>query len=147
MLNTKTDVFADVASSVLETMVFAMTERLEAWPAFQADSYLLARIDYSGYRCGELAILAPISLCQEWADMMTGDASTEQVYDALAEVINTIGGNWLTEAFGASESMKLHPPQVSLADQNQWNRLAEDPTVVLLSVDDNPFILHARALD
>lgn len=141
------DTLSDVALSVLQTMVFAMGEKSVDRPLFEDDVYLLTQIGYSGDRNGQLAIMATKPLCREWAALMTGDDSESQLYDALSEVTNTIGGNWLTQAFSAGQAIKLQPPITSAADQSHWERLLNSPASSVLSVDGSPLVLHVNTLD
>lgn len=141
------EIFADVALTVLQTMVFAVGERSAHKPLFEDNIYLLAQIGYCGDRSGQLAIMATKPLCREWAALMTDDDSESQVVDALREVANTIGGNWLTQAFSGGEVIKLQPPIAAIADPSYWDRMVNGPESVVLSVDGSPLVLHITALD
>ncbi len=147
MMQKNRDLIAEVAQSVLETMVFATSERTESFPSYQLESFLFAEITYSGTRNGELYIIAPKPLCRDWAEMMTGEDSNDLLHDVLGEVTNIIGGNWLTRSFKTDEAIKLNPPKVVVADAKHWDRLTGEDAAVVLSVEDNPFILHINALD
>ena len=147
MISKNQDLIAEVAQSVLETMVFATSERAESCPGYQLDNFLLAEITYSGSRNGELFIIAPKPLCREWAEMMAGEVSTNLIHDMLGEVTNIIGGNWLTRTFTTDEKIKLNPPKVVVADANDWDRVTRELAVVFLTVEDNPFILYINARD
>jgi|JI7StandDraft_1071085.scaffolds.fasta_scaffold58902_3 CheY-specific phosphatase CheX len=146
-MSSNQDLIAEVAQSVLETMVFACSERSESFPAQRSEDYLLAEITFSGSRNGQLLIMAPKPLCCEWAEMMTGDDSADVVYDVLGEVTNVIGGNWITRSFTTEEKIKLNPPNVFLADAHDWERVNRELATVVLSVEDNPFILHFNTTD
>lgn len=141
------EIIAEVAAYVLETMVFASSEVAEGVPEESRSDLLLAEIQYQGDRNGGLSIMAPQPLCTEWAIMMTGDDSTDLYADALGEVANVIGGNWLSRSFPAGEKIKLLPPRVKATDANGWASLGNSPNAVLLSVDDSPFMLSVTALD
>ncbi len=145
--NSPIDILTDVTLSVLQTMVFATGERSPVNPPFEDDAYLFTEIGYCGDRNGQLAIMASKSLCREWAALMTSDDSESQLWDALGEVTNTIGGNWLTQAFSFSEVIKLRPPATSVAEQSRWDRMLNCPDSVVLSVDGCPLVLHITALD
>ncbi len=147
MISKSQNLIAEVAQSVLETMVFAMSERTESCPLYQLENYLLAEISYSGSRNGELFIIAPKPLCRDWAEMMAGEDSDNLIHDVLGEVSNIIGGNWLTRSFKSDEKIRLHPPKVTVADAHQWDRVTGELAVVFLTVDDRPFILHVNAMD
>ncbi len=147
MLANSVDLIAEVAQSVLETMVFASSERAQSFPCNQLESYLRAEITYSGSRNGELVIMAPKPLCRDWAEMMAGADSAELANDVLGEVANIIGGNWLTRSFTADEKIKLNPPTVIIADAHHWDKVTRERTVVVLSVEDNPFFVHVNTRD
>ncbi len=147
MTNKNRDLIAEVAQSVLETMVFATSKRDATCPAFQLEYFLLAEITYSGSRNGELFIIAPKPLCREWAELMTGEDSADLIHDVLGEMTNIISGNWLTRSYLSDEKIMLNPPKVIVADAHHWERLTSELAAVFLTVEDSPFILHVNALD
>jgi CheY-specific phosphatase CheX len=138
---------AEVAQSVLETMVFAMSERSDSYPDGPLENCLFAEISYSGSRNGELSIIAPKPLCREWAEMMAGEDAADLVLDVLGEVTNIIGGNWLSRSFTGNENIRLNPPKVVVANSHHWDRVTREESTVVLSVEDNPFILNVNARD
>ncbi len=146
-MTTHRDLITEVAKSVLESMVFALSEELVTLPSQQLEEYLLAEITYSGSRNGQLFIMAPKPLCCEWAEMMTGDDSAEVVFDLLGEVTNVIWGNWWTRSFSIDEKIKLNPPKVFMADAHDWERITRESSTVVLTVEDSPFYLYFNILD
>lgn len=45
------------------------------------------------------------------------------------------------------KKIKLNPPNVFLADAHDWERVNRELATVVLSVEDNPFILHFNTTD
>lgn len=137
------DELVEVASTILETIVFAFTEPLDGLPRFDAESFLTAKVAFSGSFDGTLSVTAPKCLCEEWAEMMS-TKHTETIHlDTLAELANIVAGHWVSRHFSEKELPKLNPPRVSCTTVDQWDEFLFEPSLALLSVDGRPLILTA----
>ena len=135
---------SEVASSILETIVFAFTEPLEELPDFEPASFLTAEVEFAGSHSGCLTMIAPIALCLEWAEMMSAKQSETIHLDTLAELTNIIAGHWVSKHFSGKELPKLQPPKVLETSQEHWTRMASSPTLVNLSVDGHALLLFVN---
>ncbi len=135
---------SEVASNILETIVFAFTEPLEELPEFEPARFLTAEVEFAGSHSGCLTMIAPNALCLEWAEMMSPKQSETIHLDTLAELTNIIAGHWVSKHFSNEELPKLQPPKVVKTSQEQWARIASSASLVTLSVDGHPLILFVN---
>ena len=142
MTTFSSDELADVASQVLESIVFAFSEPLDTLPPYNAEKFLTGEVTYSGSHTGKLTIVAPASLCQDWADMMSSKHSPTIVFDTLAELTNIVAGHWVSRHFAKDDKVNLNPPTVCETVQSSWEALANDPSTVALCIDDRPLVVQ-----
>ena len=137
---------SEVATGILETIVFAFTEPLDEMPEFTPGRFLTSEVSFSGIHSGAMSMTAPEELCKEWAEMMSSKASETIHLDTLAELTNIVAGHWVSKHFSDRELLKLNPPKVFPSTTEQWEKLKSDPALVLLSIDSHPLILSATVI-
>jgi len=112
------DLLEGMSQSVLQDAAFVFVEPAEEPYPEWTDTVLEAAIDYCGPGEGELHLMASSGFARGLAANMLGlepdDPEVEsQGPDALAEMLNTICGAFVAEAFGTDVVCDLGIPAVS----------------------------------
>ncbi|MGB8932001.1 MAG: chemotaxis protein CheX [Anaeromyxobacteraceae bacterium] len=107
----------EVLSSVLEEAAFFMIEP-EAVPAAYDVDVFSATIDFEAVRGGQLRLTASRNLARNLAANMLGidpndPEADEQGRNALGEILNVLGGAFITRHFGTKVPFQLGLPAVS----------------------------------
>jgi chemotaxis protein CheY-P-specific phosphatase CheC len=134
------DFFAESLQSVLETMVFMITDELEDDELDTgAQDMLRAEMQFSGAHSGKAVLAAQSDLCAEIAENMLGideeDLNESSLEDALREILNMTCGQYLTSRWGEEEVFDLTVPNVVKIDAGQWSELAEDEQSVVIDAE------------
>jgi len=148
MSDTTTQSVQEVFCEVLASLAFMFGD-----PASPQDlppmgePAMMATIGFRGPTAGNLALLAPRSLAQELAANILGiepdeDAAGEQASDALGELMNVTLGRLLTTISGDAPVFDLTPPQVSDANDEQWQQFVEAGDAVAVLIEDKPVLLR-----
>jgi hypothetical protein len=141
------ETLSTVVQEVLRAVAFAFGDPCapQELPDCEA-APLKARLRFDGLVSGELRLAAPPGLCAELAgDAMSLAADAvggEQIEDSLKELLNVIGGNWLSAAYGEEPVFALSPPEAETIDLTEWERLRRDPSSLGLVFDDRPLIVN-----
>lgn len=106
----------EVLSSVLEEAAFFMIEPEPVPPDYDGDVFS-ATIDFEAVRGGQLRLTASRNLARNLAANMLGiDPSEaeadEQGRNALGEILNVLGGAFVTRHFGTKVPFQLGLPSV-----------------------------------
>ena len=110
------EMLTEVLSSVLEEAAFFMIEP-ETAPADYDGEVFSATIDFEAVRGGQLRLTASRNLARNLAANMLGidpnDAEAdEQGRNALGEILNVLGGAFITRHFGTKVPFQLGLPTV-----------------------------------
>lgn len=111
------EMLAEVLSSVLEEAAFFMIEP-EPVPGQYDGEVFSATIDFEAARGGQLRLTASRNLARNLAANMLGidpsDAEAdEQGRNALGEILNVLGGAFITRHFGTKVPFQLGLPTVA----------------------------------
>ncbi len=143
MHTTICDNLNDVAQEVLESLLFAFTDKVDPIPdRIEVDS-LVAKVEFTGARHGLLTVIAPESLCCEWSETMTSEQSPTKLSDMIAELSNIIAGHWVSRQF-SGEAIMLLPPTVARTCEAEPTRILDQQTSIALSVDGVPIFLSVE---
>ncbi|MFO0580787.1 MAG: chemotaxis protein CheX [Anaeromyxobacter sp.] len=120
------DLLADVLGSVLQDSAFIFAEPVDEPEPFAAEVFA-AELAFDSVRGGVLRLVTTPRGCVEIAANMLGlDASEAEAQDqarsALAEVLNVVGGAFVTRFFGTKVPSQLGLPATQVLD-----RLTEKP--------------------
>jgi hypothetical protein len=110
------EMLAEVLSSVLEEAAFFMIEPEPVPETFDGEVFC-ATIDFEAVRGGQLRLTASRNLARNLAANMLGiDANDpeadEQGRNALGEILNVLGGAFVTRHFGTKTPFQLGLPSV-----------------------------------
>jgi CheY-specific phosphatase CheX len=108
---------AEVLSNVLEEAAFFMIEP-EPVPAEYDGEVFSATIDFEAVRGGQLRLTASRNLARNLAANMLGidpadTEADEQGRNALGEILNVLGGAFITRHFGTKVPFQLGLPNVA----------------------------------
>jgi len=111
------ELLTEVLSSVLEEAAFFMIEPEPVPPAFDGDVFS-ATIDFEAVRGGQLRLTASRNLARNLAANMLGidpadPEADDQGRNALGEILNVLGGAFITRHFGTKTSFQLGLPAVA----------------------------------
>lgn len=128
----------EVLSSVLEEAAFFMIEPEAVPPTYDADVFS-ATIDFEAVRGGQLRLTASRNLARNLAANMLGIDPTdpeadEQGRNALGEILNVLGGAFITRHFGTKVPFQLGLPAV--ADEAPADRRATCAAAVRVDTGD-----------
>jgi CheY-specific phosphatase CheX len=117
MSDPTSEMLGEVLSSVLEEAAFFMIEP-EAAPHDYDGEVFSATIDFEAVRGGQLRLTASRNLARNLAANMLGidpnDAEAdEQGRNALGEILNVLGGAFITRHFGTKVPFQLGLPTVT----------------------------------
>lgn len=134
------EIFAESLQSVLEKMVFMITETLEDDEIdSKAEKLLRAEMKFSGSQSGLAVLAAQSELCAEIAENMLGidpdDVNQSSLEDALREILNMTCGQYLTSRWGDELIFDLTVPGVAGIDSEQWSDLAQDKLSVVIDAE------------
>lgn len=106
-----------------------------------------ATIAFSGKFEGSLSIAVPTALCPVIAANVLGvepedESATDQLYDALTELLNVTCGNLLTALAGDEPVFDLTIPTVQSLDLRAWDELQRTPGTVGLVLEEHPVLLR-----
>lgn len=133
--------FADSLQSVLEKMVFMITDTLDDDELdAQATDLLRAEMKFSGSCSGKAVLAAQSDLCAEIAENMLGidheDVDQSCLEDALREILNMACGQYLTSRWGEDQVFDLTVPEVVSISNEQWSELARDNHSVVIDAEE-----------
>jgi hypothetical protein len=144
------DALAEAAVDVLEKQAFMLGERCPKHELVtEADTFWLARMEFSGPAWGELGIEMPAGACGELAANMLGvdtesSLTREDAADALGELLNVICGQWLTARYGVEPVFDLSIPQVVEEGCVEWETTMAAAETIGLLVDDEPALVYLK---
>jgi len=132
------EMLTEVLSNVLEEAAFFMIEP-EAVPESFDGEVFAASIDFEAMRGGQLRLIASRNLARNLAANMLGidpaDAEAdEQGRNALGEILNVLGGAFVTRHFGTKTPFQLGLPTV--ADEPDGARHSTCATAVRVDTGD-----------
>lgn len=136
-------------TEVLEKLAFMFAEPVE--PGESSDTpqeALQAEVVFSGPLHGRMTVAVPRDWCSELAANILGvdeedDAVSENLADALKELVNVSCGHVLTAVAGEKPTFELSPPQVNELSGDDWVRLVADSDTIPMVIDEeNPVLLH-----
>jgi chemotaxis protein CheY-P-specific phosphatase CheC len=136
-LSRECEFLAESLQSVLEKMVFMITESLDDDELdVQVGDLLRAEMEFSGSQSGKVVLAAQSELCAEIAENMLGidpdDVNQSSLEDALREILNMGCGQYLTSRWGEDLVFDLTVPRVVEISSEQWSGLAgEEQSVVI----------------
>jgi CheY-specific phosphatase CheX len=135
------EMLTEVLSSVLEEAAFFMIEPEEV-PAQLDGEVFSATIDFEAVRGGQLRLTASRALARNLAANMLGidpndPEADEQGRNALGEILNVLGGAFVTRHFGTKVPFQLGLP--SVADEVPAGR--HSTCAVAVRVDTGDLIL------
>jgi len=131
-----------VAEEVLEKLAFIFSFPEEEREPMNYSDALIARVSFTGPFRGTLTMAVSTEVIPEIAGNMLGlednlDATTEQQYDALKELINVICGNLLPAIAGKQTVFNVEAPNIISADDIMIGEDAPKPSsVAKLDMDD-----------
>jgi CheY-specific phosphatase CheX len=108
-----------------------------------ADDLLVTSVNFRGPFSGEFSIACKNDFALEILDNLIGesDPSEEEVKDCLLELINVLGGNLLTECYGADLVFDLINPKVEPLKPTACKLFFDNRTFYFL-LDDHPVALR-----
>ncbi len=114
------ELLGEILGEVLQEAAFLFVEPAEEAPAWP-DRVLVAEIAFESLRGGTLRLLAPPAVGIELAANMLGadpadPEAEENGRAALSEILNMLGGTFVTRWFGTKVPSQLGLPSVRLAD-------------------------------
>jgi chemotaxis protein CheY-P-specific phosphatase CheC len=139
----------DVFSSTAEGFAFMFAEPFEGDFSPPAPAPCLqVHMSFKGPIAGALTLAVPESLCAEIAANalgldMDGEASASSMHDAIKELLNVTCGQFLTAYAGEEPVFDLSVPSVAPLDEAGWAALCAQADTAILSVEDEPVLLHA----
>ncbi len=139
------EVFAESLQSVLEKMVFMITETLEDDKIdSKAEKLLRAEMRFSGSQSGLAVLAAQSELCAEIAENMLGIdpdlVNQSSLEDALREILNMTCGQYLTSRWGDELIFDLTVPGVVGINNEQWSELAQDKLSVVIDAEGHQMV-------
>ena len=142
------DQVGDVFSQIVEqhACMFCAPPADNEIPA-QVEECVRASVRFSGYREGELTLLAPKAVALELAGNVLGldpevDEVDEDALDALGELMNVTVGQLLTTAFSDQEVFDLATPEVmEFVPAAEWGAFAANAATIPLVLEDEPVLL------
>ncbi len=141
------DVLHRVFCEVAERMAFLFCESPEADASCEPPPEIIgALMTFAGPLRGELRIATVPEVCREVASNVLGvepddEAAERASADALKELLNVTCGRILTELAGEEPVFDLSVPEVSEMSEDEWTRLGESASSILLMVDEYPIRL------
>jgi chemotaxis protein CheY-P-specific phosphatase CheC len=131
---------AESLQSVLEKMVFMITESLEDDELDdQVENLLRAEMEFSGSLSGKVVLAAQSELCAEIAENMLGidpdDVNQSSLEDALREILNMACGQYLTSRWGEDQVFDLTVPHVEEFNSEQWSELAQEEKSMVIDAE------------
>ncbi|MEW5924080.1 MAG: chemotaxis protein CheX [Candidatus Zixiibacteriota bacterium] len=129
----------DITMSVLEQAAFIFADPMRSRDNLEfADIRTLQiSIDYEGEAHGTLLFIIPEAICSEIHCNMLGENETESMtadccHDAAKEIINIIGGHFLTEIYGRDAGIRLATPDIrEIATDEIRGLISQNPAAVL----------------
>jgi hypothetical protein len=119
MLDPTPELLTDILGSVLQESAFIFAEPDDEPPAWEGQ-VLTARIAFESTRGGSLRILTtPDGAAEIAANMLgidPGEEATESARPAFSELLNVLGGAFLTRYFGTAVPSQLGLPSTDLVD-------------------------------
>ncbi len=119
MLEPTPELLTDILGSVLQESAFIFAEPDDEPPAWEGE-VLIARIAFESTRGGSLRILTtPDGAAEIAANMLgidPGDEAVENARPAFSELLNVLGGAFLTRYFGTAVPSQLGLPSTELVD-------------------------------
>lgn len=90
--------------------------------------------------------MVPASWCQELAKNVLGldmdeEASAEEGQDAINELLNVIGGQFLTNCYGEKPMFHLSIPEVKPCGWSDWEELFQQEGTLKFLVEDVPILI------
>ncbi len=131
-----------VAEEVLEKLAFIFSFPEEERELMDYNDAVIARVSFKGPFMGTLTMAVSADAIPEIAGNMLGlednfDATTEQQYDALKELINVICGNLLPAIAGKQTVFNVEAPNIISADDVMISEDTPKPaSVAKLDMDD-----------
>ena len=115
------ELLGEILGEVLQEAAFLFVEPAEEAPAWP-DRVLVAEIAFESLRGGTLRLLAPPAVGIELAANMLGadpadPEAEENGRAALSEILNMLGGTFVTRWFGTKVPSQLGLPQALLASK------------------------------
>jgi CheY-specific phosphatase CheX len=132
------EMLTEVLSSVLEEAAFFMIEPEVVPDRFDGDVFS-ATIDFEAMRGGQLRLTASRNLARNLAANMLGidpadPEADAQGRNALGEILNVLGGAFVTRHFGTKIPFQLGLP--SVADEHPVSRRATCAAAVRVDTGD-----------
>lgn len=111
------EMLTEVLSNVLEEAAFFMIEPEAVPPRYEGEIFSAA-IDFEAVRGGQLRLTASRNLARNLAANMLGidpndPEADEQGRNALGEILNVLGGAFVTRHFGTKVPFQLGLPTVT----------------------------------
>jgi hypothetical protein len=132
------EMLTEVLSSVLEEAAFFLIEPEAVPDHFEGDVFS-ASIDFEAMRGGQLRLTASRNLARNLAANMLGidpgdPEADEQGRNALGEILNVLGGAFVTRHFGTKTPFQLGLP--SVADEHPASHRATCAAAVRVDTGD-----------
>lgn len=135
----------NASAKVLEDWSMMLVEPFEGSTdeLCNAEDLFITTIHFRGPLCGEFSIVCRDEFAKEvLSNLVDGsDETDEELKDCLLELINVLGGNLLTECYGADLVFDLINPTVSRLDSNSCS-LFFDSRTFYFRLDDHPIALR-----
>lgn len=122
---------AETSMKIFEEAAFALIDTMDSGEERPVEERLVAGVQFSGPRTGELMMSIPSSLAAVFAENMLGadpgdpEANSKGV-DAMKELLNMICGNLLPVLFGTDMEFKIEAPGIRSIEEFEadWNNPA-----------------------
>ena len=147
------DILIEAFSNVIEKLAFMFVIPWDKEEIPRMESRCVtASLDFTGYKAGQMSIIAPDGMCVDLAANVLGvdrddEKARERGKDSFKELVNVTCGNFLHMFSGSDNVYKLHPPEAVDAGAGEWQRYLEDPESVSLNVDETPVMLRIHFND
>ena len=141
------EILSDVFTNIMENTVFMFGDKEDKSNLSKSDGEIIkAEIGFVGPSKGKLILIAPKSSCKEMAVNLLGvmdedELTPDQPIDAVKEVINITMGNILTEIAGTEPIFDLTIPEVTELNNEEWQVLFDDDTMIGFDFDDETLLL------
>jgi hypothetical protein len=130
----------DVVVRVLEEWALMGVDQASEEPAALFETNLplyLASVQFRGRVRGEYFILCQQAFADALASSLLGEdgVGEDERFDALREMANVLGGNLLTECYGADSTFDVILPAVQCATKDLFEEYLKHTSVTLLADD------------
>ena len=140
-----------VLFEVMEQYAFLLPEPMGPEHELKADvfkevDYLQVEMDVTGPLDGCFVFLLPVTLSKEIDENLTGNPAQEplcleEVSEGAKEILNIIGGNVISEAFGNDVSFEISIPRAKSFRFENSGHLSHLSVHGKLTVDGHPVLL------